>query len=69
MQLSVIINNALEANISASDDDIIGEVGNDDECKKYTADQVRQAIKDFRAKQPAMTTNIPGFEKWQKSQK
>ena len=63
-QIEVVISSAFTANINITDDELADEVILDDDCRQYTAQQIRQAVRDFRIKQAAMTTNMPGFAKF-----
>lgn len=63
-QIEIVLDAAFQANINITDDELEDAVENDDECKKYTAAQVRRAVEEFRSKHPGITTNIPGLKKY-----
>ena len=47
-----------------SEEEIVREILVRDGGKQYTEKNIRQAVKDFKEKQPEARINIPGWNKW-----
>ena len=47
-----------------NEEDVVREILARDGGKEYTEEKIRQAVKDFKEKQPEATVRLPGWNKY-----